>query len=69
MSDTNSLIIYALIIFLLILIISIKTRKEPFRTCYNLCKGKDQWKCGRQCDFIQTLYGGDPIKSSYIYTF
>lgn len=52
-------------IFLIVLFNAIKigSKKETFLTCYNFCKGKDQWDCGRKCDFIQTLYGGNDMTS------
>lgn len=55
---------YALvIIFIIVFIRSLNSEKccEKFATCYNMCKGKDQWECGRKCDFVQKIYGGEPM--------
>lgn len=65
MFNEKLLFIALVIIFLIVLFNAIKagSKKEQFLTCYNFCKGKDQWNCGRQCDFIHTLYGGNNMTS------
>lgn len=64
--NTKWLFTTLIIVFMIVLIIQVlKVEKKPeqFRTCYNMCKGKDQWACGRKCDFVQKLYGGEDMTS------
>lgn len=59
MFHMDAIILSLIIIFLIVLfgkVVQEERSRERFKSCYWFCRGKDQWKCGRKCDFIQTLY-------------